>query len=193
MKKYAFASLVVGLAFIPSCTFAEEMATTSVSVTQGVVTPAQVFTSCSQTTITKRDEAIAAARTLYNTGVTQALTARTEAEKAAAAITDPVAKKAAVKAAADTHKAATKAADATLASARKAAWSTFETDSKACREAKQKALAKVEAEKKAAREKIAADKKAALEKAKADKKAAEEAAKNARKAIRTGTTTAGTR
>jgi len=132
---------------------------TTVSASVAVPTAAQIFTSCSQTTIEVRDANINKARIAYNTSMTAALTARTDGEKAAVAIEDEDDKKAAIQATADAYKKAVTEAQETLTYARKEAWEAFEANTKECQSYKKeqvqggeakKAAVKPEAKKEAA-------------------------------------------
>lgn len=94
--------------------------------------PDQDFTLCQQQAIEARDTEIAASRSLYNTAMAGALTDRKNKEKAAVAITDKDAKKAAIKTSVDTYKNLVKKAQNDLTDARKVAWQTFEDNIEKC-------------------------------------------------------------
>lgn len=131
MKKYFFPALLLSAMLIPSLASAESPTT---AVSTSTPTSSQIFTLCQQAAIEKRDTSIAAARTAYNTTMSQALDTRKNAEKATVAITDTVAKASAVKTAVNSYKRAVVSAQGTLTKSRKDALAVFETDTLKCRQ-----------------------------------------------------------
>lgn len=111
-----------------------ELETTSSSTPVAVVSPAKNFTLCSQEAIEVRDTNIATSRSLYNTGMASALNDRKNKEKAAVAISDETAKKAAIRVSVDTYKSLVRNAQNNLTVSRKSAWQGFEADIKECRD-----------------------------------------------------------
>lgn len=116
------------------------IATTSSSTPISLVSPAKNFTLCSQEAIEVRDTNIATSRSLYNTSMASALNDRKNKEKAAVAISDENAKKAAIKVSVDTYKSLVKNAQNNLTVSRKSAWQGFEADIKECRDTQNKEL-----------------------------------------------------
>lgn len=150
MKKNILTTLALGLAVVPFLAGAQT-ATTSVQVSVGTPTEAQVFTACSQTSIEIRDEAIGDARTKYNTQMAAALDARKEAEKKAVAL-DESEKKDAIRAAVEAYKESVTVAQDNLTVARKEAWASFEINTKGCKETGAKREAFIAGEQKAVAE-----------------------------------------
>ncbi len=147
-KNTLITTLAVSLAFVPFLVSAQT-ATTSVQVSVGTPTEAQVFTACSQTSIEIRDEAIGDARTKYNTQMAAALDARKEAEKKAVAL-DESEKKDAIRAAVEAYKESVTVAQDNLTVARKEAWASFEINTKGCKETGAKREAFIAGEQKVA-------------------------------------------
>jgi hypothetical protein len=127
---------------------------TAVSASVAIPTAAQIFTSCSQTTIEVRDAAITKARIAYNAAMTAALTARTDGEKAAVAIEDEDEKKAAIQVTADAYKKAVTEAQETLTAARKESWEAFEANAKECQNYKKEAVQPANAKKAAVKSEV---------------------------------------
>jgi DNA repair ATPase RecN len=148
MKKILITTTLAMTMLVPFFASAE-MTSTSTATSSPTIAINKNFTECQQAAIEKKETANGVARTAYNQTITNALSVRKDAEKAAVALTDATAKKAALKAALDTYKAAVKTAQETLTAARKANALTFETDTKACRAARTDARAKLESERKA--------------------------------------------
>jgi hypothetical protein len=134
MKTYFLKTTLIASVMLPVVVGAQ--ATTS--VTQATIQPSTV---CAQTSIEKRDTAIAAARTVYSDSMTAALTARKDAEKLAVALDDKDEKKEAIKTAVNAYKTAAKSAQETLTTARKAAWAIFETEAKNCKSTQENSVA----------------------------------------------------
>lgn len=88
--------------------------------------------TCIQNAVEKRDSAIIAAHNTFNTSITNALTVRKDALKAAWAKPTRQERTSARKAAYDTFKVSQKSAHEALRTVRKSSWSTFDTDMKVC-------------------------------------------------------------
>lgn len=96
-------------------------------------TPNPQGLACAQTAVEKRDNAIISAFDTFSASAKAALQSRKDALKAAWAITDRKARRAAIKKAWNDFTAAIKTARKTLNSARKAAWTQYAKDLKDCR------------------------------------------------------------
>jgi hypothetical protein len=88
--------------------------------------------SCIQNAIEKRDSAVIAAHSVYNTSIVNALTARKDALKAAWAKTTRKERAEARNAAWTTFRTSHKSAHSALRTVRVASWNTYNTDMKAC-------------------------------------------------------------
>lgn len=168
MKKYFITSAIFASFLAPALVSAQISVPAEVPVevtitsTATAPTAAQIFTACSQISIENRDTAINAARTTYNTTMTNALTIRKEAEKVAVAETDVTAKKQATRAALEAYKKSVQVAQDTLTETRKTVWSTFETDAQSCRDVKKDTHEATVSEKKAEIGKVVTEKKEAV-------------------------------
>ncbi len=182
MKKYLFTSLLIGAVLAPALASAQTASTTVNATT--TATTSLAFTLCQQAAIEKRDTSLGTARTAYNTSMAQALTVRKDAEKAAVAITDPTAKVAAVKLAAETYRKSVTAAQDALTSNRKVVLATFETDAKECRSTKQDTRKAIVTEKKAEIKTLQAEHKAQVEVKKAEIKTLRESFRTQLDALR---------
>lgn len=92
-----------------------------------------VDTACMQTAVEKRDNAVIVAVKTFNDSWVKALETRRDELKAAWAMTDPAARKTAVRNAWKKYRESRKMSRETFKSARKNAWSTFKADAKACK------------------------------------------------------------
>jgi hypothetical protein len=127
MKKTSITLGLASLLALPMMVHAEVASTTPV-----VISPAPTKVVCVQNAIEKRDSALIAGHTTFNTSIVNALTARKDALKAAYALTDKNATKAAKKTAWSNFTTAQKNAHDSMRSVRKTSWNTFNTDMKAC-------------------------------------------------------------
>lgn len=146
MKKNILHLFLLLSLVLPSFAFAEDATSTASSTEESSVTASSTeralpskksFTVCSQEAIERRDSAIAASRTTYNTAMSNALTDRKNQEKAAVALDEPDEKKDAIKLSVDTYKDDVKKAQNDLTLARKIAWQNFDDDVNACRKLEQ--------------------------------------------------------
>lgn len=165
MKKYFLSTLLISAIITPALASAEVNATTTATTT---VSTSQNFTVCQQASIEKRDTSLNVARTAYNTSMSQALSARKDAEKAAVAITDPTAKVTAIRSAVDAYKNSVTTAQETLTKSRKEILATFELDTKNCRQTKKEERTAIISEKKAEIKTLQAERKAEVEVKKAE-------------------------
>lgn len=88
--------------------------------------------ACMQTAIATRETSVVSSFDTYFTDLKIALSARVDALKAAWALTDATARKAAIKQAWSDFNTASKTDRNTLKSGRRAAWDKFKTDAQAC-------------------------------------------------------------
>ena len=137
MKKFIVLSLVLSfalsLAVFPVLANDENNEHgSSTSTTTPRVIPPVFDVACVQNAIDKRDTAIIAALDTYHTAIVATLTTRKNALKAAWALTDRKARRAAINAAWKQFRADSRTAMRTLSTAKNNAWKQFRTDRKVC-------------------------------------------------------------
>lgn len=168
MKKHFIISTLLASLLSPALVSAEvsivtDSTTTVIVTTSTAPTPAQIFTACSQVSIEKRDNAISVARAAYNISMTNALSARKDAEKTAVALEETSDSREVTRTALNAYKKAVQTAQETLTKARKDAWDAFESDSKECRNIKQDTHASATVEQKEGVEKKKEETKGVIE------------------------------
>ena len=123
----ASAAIAAGIA-VPA--FAAEMSG-SASATVGAKKTVDI--ACVQKAVDKREDALIAGWTSFNTSMSAAYSARKTALHDAWGMSDATARKTAVKTAWENFKKSAKAARQAWKTARKNAWQTFRSDAKACK------------------------------------------------------------
>ena len=131
MKKFiacAAATMVAATLVVPA--FALDV---DVNTTMSVGAKKTVDIACVQKAVDKREDALGAGWTAFNTSVSSAYAARKTALHDAWSKTDAAQRRSAVKAAWDAFKKSAQSARKTWKEARKNAWKTFRSEAKACK------------------------------------------------------------
>ncbi len=132
MKKFvALAAGVIVAASMTIPAFAEEGA--SMSVGASMKAKKTVDIACMQSAVDKREDAIIAAWSAFNTSMTSAHTMRKTALHDAWGMSDPAARRSAIKSAWENFRKSKKSAVQAWKAARKNAWKTFKSDAKKCK------------------------------------------------------------
>ena len=145
MKKKLLTSIFSLMILLPVLTHAD-VSTSTVTIegeeatsTIVIATSSEdLFITCSQNAIEKRDTSLSEAKDVYNATMDKALLSRKDSEKKIVTILNTNDKKVAIKNAVDIYKASTKKAQDALKGVRKDIWSTFEDESNLCEDLKPK-------------------------------------------------------
>jgi len=133
MRNSVFAKTAVSALISSTLVFSSVLPASAREAASGLASGKRtVDIACVQKAIDAREDALMNAWTAHNTAVSSAYAARKTALHAAWGMTDPGARKAAIKAAWEAFRTSMKTAKETWKKSRKAAWETFRASAHAC-------------------------------------------------------------